>query len=111
MSDFNKQVGKTIDKAKAEKLKENWKKTKILTQSNFVGSDIIGQLLAKPGAVGLRIYYGMDDEGNMAPIFYACDSKGNAITSVTKDSESLDATKLDDGVDASIPCPPFCGGK
>lgn len=111
MSDFNKKVGKTIDKAKAEKLKENWKKTKILTQSNFVGTDVISQLLNKPGAVGLRICYGMDDEGNMAPVFYACDSNGNVIPSVSMSSESLDASKLDDGVNASIPCPPFCGGK
>jgi len=113
MSTFNKQVGKSIDKSKEEKLKTNWKKTKILTESSFIGADIIASLLNKPGAVGIRIYYGMDDEGNMAPVFFACDSNGKPITTETVTSEiatlsaSTDATS-GGGVNASIPCPPAC---
>lgn len=101
MSIFNKQVGKIIDKVKEEKLKSNWKKTKIMTQSSFVGSDILTQLLNKPDAVGLRLYYGLDDEGKLQPIFYACDASGNPITSST-------TTEGDGGADASLPCPPYC---
>jgi len=115
MSTFNKQVGKPIDKSKEEKLKANWKKTKILTQSSFLGSDIIISLLNKPGAVGLRIYYGMDDEGNMAPVFFACDSAGKPIITETTSSEagalstSTDTANGGGGVNASVPCPPVCG--
>jgi hypothetical protein len=105
MSDFNKHVGKFIDKSKAEKLKSNWKKTKIATQSSFVGTDIITELLAKPGAVGLRIFYGVDDDGNMAPVFYAADAEGRVISGTQK---SASASLLDDGADASLACPPYC---
>lgn len=103
MSTFNKEVGKSIDKAKEEKLRNNWKKTKIVSQSSFVGADIINRLLTTPGAVGLRIYYGMDDEGNMQPVFYASDEKGRPITS------SLAKTSDDSGgTDATLVCPPHC---
>jgi hypothetical protein len=109
MSTFNKQVGKIIDKTKEEKLRSNWKKTKILTQSSFVGADIINQLLSKTGAVGLRIYYGMDDEGNMQPIFFASDDKGNPIVPSKSKTSSVETTNDDSGgADASVPCPPFC---
>lgn len=103
MSIFNKHVGKAIDKAKEDKLRSNWKKTKINTQSSFVGSDILTQLLNTPGAVGLRIFYGMDDEGNMQPIFFPCDESGNPIT-------SSNASKMGtaSGADATLACPPYC---
>jgi hypothetical protein len=103
MSEFNKQVGKVIDKTKEEKLKNNWKKTKIITQSSFVGSDIIYQLLSTQGAVGLRIFYGMDDEGNVQPIFSACDDSGNPIGSTTTEAKTEYQA-----ADATLSCPPYC---
>jgi len=99
MSTFNKQVGNFIDKTKEEKLKSNWKKAKLKTESTFVGSDIINKLLSTPGAVGLRIYYGMDDEGNMQPIFFASDENGSPM---------LASTTSDSGADATLACPPYC---
>jgi hypothetical protein len=112
MSVFNKQVGKPIDKIKEEKLRANWKKHKILTDSSFIGADVISELLNKPGAVGLRIYYGIDDDGNMAPIFFACDANGDPIVSQSQQSETNASTRVtsSDGINASVPCPPACGG-
>lgn len=104
MSDFNKQVGSKIDKSKHDKLRSNWKKTKIKTQSCFIGSDAITSLLGASGAVGLRIYFGLDDEGNLQPIFFASDSEGNPI----KQPATLTGDGQDDGIDASLPCPPYC---
>jgi hypothetical protein len=110
MSEFNKKVGKIIDRAREKKLAENWRKTKIVTQSSFVGADILLKLLQRPGAVGLRIQYGMDDDGNMHPVFFACDAGGRIINTVSERVSSL----LDpedgesDGADASLPCPPYC---
>lgn len=105
MSIFNKHVGKHIDKAKTDKLIGNWKKSGIKTQSSFVGSDIINQLLQTDKAVGLRIYYGLDDEGNMQPVFYAADENGKIIRS---SAEGKDAATEPAGVDTTIPCPPYC---
>jgi hypothetical protein len=112
MSNFGRHVGKIINRAKAKKLKENWKKTKILTESSFVGADILLKLLERPGAVGVRICYGMDDAGNMQPLLYACDANGKiVISSVAGISLHLDVETnddSDDGSDASLPCPPYC---
>lgn len=109
MSDFNKQVGKIISKAREKRLTENWKKTNIVTQSSFVGSEIILRLLQKPGAVGLRIQYGIDDAGNMHPVFFACDAAGRIIRTISERAVSiLDELDDSDGADASLPCPPYC---
>ena len=104
MSDFNKHVGARIDKSKQEKLRSNWKKTNIKTQSCFIGSDAITNLLTQPGAVGLRIYFGLDDEGNLQPIFFASDAEGSPI----KQPATLSGDGQDGGIDASVPCPPYC---
>ncbi|MBT1698114.1 hypothetical protein KK083_14570 [Fulvivirgaceae bacterium PWU4] len=108
MSDFNKQVGKIISKARERQLTENWKKTSIVTQSSFVGADILLKLLRKPGAVGLRIQYGIDDDGNMHPVFFACDATGKIIRTVAEKVISTFDPDDSDGADASLPCPPYC---
>ena len=108
MSDFNQYVGKIISKAREKRLLENWKKTSIVTQSSFVGADIILSLLRKPGAVGLRIQYGLDDDGNMHPVFFACDAAGKVIKTVSEKAISILDADDSDGADASLPCPPYC---
>lgn len=100
---FNKNVGKFTTEKEIDKLKDNWRKTKIATQSNFFGTDIIMKQLNKHGAVGISIYYGMSDTGVMQPILYAVDEKGRPIKVADgKDGESTV------GANASNPCPPFC---
>jgi len=58
-------------------------------------ADQVRDLLAQPGAVGLRYYHGMDEEGRYAIILVAVDAAG------------LD---LADGVlmEQHLPCPPYC---
>lgn len=107
MSHFNKQVGKFIDKTKAGKLKHNWKKTGIITESSFIGSDILFKILNTPGAVGIRVVYGLDNENNMQPIIYPCDSNGSIIRA-SQQASTLQAEDDSDGADASVPCPPYC---
>lgn len=110
MSEFNKQVGRIIDKTREKKLAENWRRTKIVTQSSFIGADILLKLLRKPGAVGLRIQYGIDDEGNMHPVFFACNAAGKIISTISEKASSIIDPERDDGdgADASLPCPPYC---
>jgi hypothetical protein len=103
MSIFNRHVGKFIDSTSIQKMKGNWKKKELKTESVFIGRDIIEQLLKKDGCEGLRVVFGIDDEENVQPIFYAADDKGKIIKSVEgKDGdESV-------GADRSVPCPPYC---
>jgi hypothetical protein len=95
MSEFNKQVGKKVSKDEADKLKKNFKKLGLRTESSFFGSDRINEILNTPGAIGLRITYGMDDEGNLQPVITA---------ELSEISASLDTVYMD----ASLPCPPYC---
>jgi hypothetical protein len=104
MSEFNKNVGTRIDKTKENKLRANWKRTNIKTQSVFIGADAVNGLLSQAGAVGLRIYLGLDDDGNLQPIFFASDSEGNPIKQRVQEKDLTD----DGGIDASLPCPPYC---
>jgi hypothetical protein len=79
-------------------------------EGHFFGNEIIQQLLAQKGAVGIRMYYALDDKGQKQLILVATDAKG-------KDLVPADA-KLNPGLrvegeptgyaDASWPCPGYC---
>jgi hypothetical protein len=100
---FNKKIGNFIDNTLYEKLRSNWKKTGIATQSNFFGMDVIDNLRQHPNAAGITIEYGINDEGIMQPILFAADDEGRKIiTSAGKDGGGSG------GADASSPCPPYC---
>jgi hypothetical protein len=104
MSEFNKKVGKYIEHDVIEKYKRNWKHMGgCETESSFIGADIIDKLRATPGFEGFRIYYGLDDDGRLQPIFYAADITGKPIvTSSGKDGGNAN------GADATMACPPYC---
>jgi hypothetical protein len=95
-SPFNKKVGKKIDKEKADKQISNWKKFGLKTQSNFFGLDVINELIATPGCIGIRIHHALDDEGNMQPV----------LTPEVEDAQAK--AKAETFYDASYPCPPYC---
>ncbi len=100
MAEFNKHVGKFIDKEKAEKQIKNYKKLKLKTDSSFFGSDIIQDLINAPGAIGIRIHYAMDDEGYMQPVLTA-EYNDSAPAKASTDQSTTYA-------DASLGCPPYC---
>jgi hypothetical protein len=59
------------------------------------GRNIFEKILAQSGCVGIRIYYGQDDNGTSNMVMVGVDNRGNDITG---------------GVygELGIPCPPFC---
>ena len=62
--------------------------------AGFYGRDILEELLAVPGAKGIRIYYGLDSDGNNETVLVAADADGNDILSLV--------------VDRNKPCPKWC---
>lgn len=64
-------------------------------KGNFYGKDILKQLLEQNGCMGIRMYYGIDDDGNQELVLVAADADENDI--------------LDLVVDLSKPCPNRCG--
>jgi hypothetical protein len=76
-------------------------------KSYYIGRNIIDQILAQPGCVGIRFYNAYNEEGKKTLVYVAVDATGNAIRKYTVvDSEgtlvTMDATigdrAQDDGV-------------
>ena len=63
--------------------------------AQYFGKDIVDKILAQPGCVGMRMYYGKHATGKYSVIFVGVDKNGNDIVSV---------------VLAGPPgiCPPYC---
>lgn len=65
----------------------------------------LNALLGQAGVYGLRIYHGLDADGQYRMVLVGVDKDGNDITGTARKSTSADAAVLLDG---HIPCPPFC---
>ena len=64
-------------------------------KARFFGKDIINEILNAEGCIGIRLYYGLDEDGN------------NQLVMVGADSDENDM--LDIVADLSRPCPNVCG--
>lgn len=66
-------------------------------KAHFFGKNIINEILAQPGCVGIRCYYAMDEKGVQQMIMVGADK---------------DENDMYNGIvaEVSAPCPPFCGG-
>ena len=58
-------------------------------------ADQVRALLAQPGCVALRIYYGKNSDGSDALVLVGLDANDNELTAGTL-------------LDVILPCPPFC---
>jgi hypothetical protein len=64
-------------------------------QGGAFSRQAVERLLDQKGCTGLRIYYGMHDDGSPAPVLVGVDPKGNDLSQGIILEEHL-------------PCPPFC---
>lgn len=62
----------------------------------FVGKNKIDDLLKQENVVGVRIYFGLNDEGLPNLVIVGAKSNGDDVTSLI--------------VEKLKPCPPVCGG-
>ncbi len=87
MAKFSKDTGFFVDLASAAKITKNYrvdqlerKKHKDPMMSQFFGIEKIQELLSQEGATGLRIYYGLDVDGDGKAdkrfVLTACDADG-----------------------------------
>lgn len=65
------------------------------TKAHFIGKDLINAILAQNTCMGLRIYYGIDENGAKQLVIVGTDNYENDL--------------LDLIVDKTIQCPPTCG--
>jgi hypothetical protein len=97
---FNGDEGSVVTLAEASGWTANYRKTipagEIIAQ--FVGKNQLMKILNQKGCMGVRIYYGIGDDGKKNIILVGAGSDENDMV---------------DGIiiEKIIPCPPFCPGK
>lgn len=119
MSKFTRDAGAFISLVKGAKLTQAFridqiehKKHKDFTISAFFGEKKLHKLLSNPDAIGLRIYYGLDIDGDGKRdkkfVIVAVDKDGNDILPSSAPGFNKDAPGddiLDDGVYCPFDCP------
>ncbi|QEH42369.1 hypothetical protein [Chitinophaga sp. XS-30] len=119
MSKFSRDSGEFISLLKGAKLTQAFridqidrKKHKNFTISAFFGEKKLHKLLDNPDAIGLRIYYGLDIDGDGKRdkrfVIVAVDKEGNDILPSSAPGFNKDAAGediLDDGVSCPYDCP------
>lgn len=56
--------------------------------SYHLGRNIIEKILAQPGCVGMRFYYGYNDEGQKTLVYVGLDANGNDMVKQTMVTEN-----------------------
>jgi len=64
------------------------------TIAHFFGREILQDLLNQEGCMGIRIYYGLDGDGNKELVLVGADANKNDLTDLV--------------ADLSLPCPNMC---
>ncbi len=63
--------------------------------AHFFGMDILNELLAQEGCMGIRMYYGLNEDGDNELVIVGADANENDM--------------LEKIADLSSPCPNLCG--
>jgi hypothetical protein len=53
-----------------------------------LGRNIIEQILAQPGVVGMRFHYGLNDEGQKTLVYFGMDANGKDVVTQTMVTEN-----------------------
>lgn len=64
-------------------------------KGHFFGKDILKQILNQEGCMGIRMYYGIDDDEEKALVIVGADANEDDMTDLV--------------ADISMPCPNRCG--
>jgi len=123
MSTEFKQAKNVIPLSRAKQLKANFKEKKgqlinpkipatdVIPDSETFNREAIDRLLALPGCVGIRIYYGLDEEFKLHSILVGVDEQGNDLIipdTNTTSTTGLTAAGEGEVVEDGIRCPPHC---
>jgi hypothetical protein len=73
----------------------------------YIGRVAIEDLLGEAGAVGMRIYGGLDNEGEFSPVIFAVDSLGYDLPRRGLEKQ-LDMGPTASPKEKLPPCPPYC---
>ena len=103
---FDGTEGDPIDLTTAKRWTSNYRAINSTgVQAHYFGNEIIQQLLERPGCVGIRMYYAINDEGERKLLLIGVDTNGENLL---PSSSSRLMEDDDPVVDYSFPCPTYC---
>lgn len=97
-------------KEKAEFMTADKMKEKEAKKGGFFAKPDLEDLLNQPGCIGMRYYYGRDDEGKKNLVLCGVDKDGNDILPSEDKARMAVESRQEQGImlEKSLPCPPFC---
>lgn len=100
--------GGAVSLATAKRWTKNYRDAnpgKEVIRAHFFGKEKIDKLLGQPGVVGMRVYFGIDDEKNNVVVLVATKEDENNIYASNEESADEDGPFI---LNDSVWCPPFC---
>lgn len=92
---FNGKEGGEITLSSASAMTSEYRrKNPDSTLAHYFGRDIMQRILDQEGCMGIRIYYGVDEDGNKQLVLVGADSDQNDMTDLV--------------ADLNHPCPDTC---
>ena len=77
-------VGEAISRELGAKMVKDYQDANPDAQESFqIGRNILDQLLSQPGCAGLRLFNGLDENGQVSLVYVGVDVKGHPITEYT----------------------------
>ncbi|HEY4107491.1 hypothetical protein [Puia sp.] len=77
-------IGEEISHETATEFVESYKQKHAGEREGYIlGRNIIDQILAQPGCVGMRFYYGLNEEGQKTLVYVGIDANGQDLLKKT----------------------------
>ncbi len=108
---YSPEVGKDIGyEAGAKMVKAHYDANPDDVLAHFMGRNIIENILAQPGCVGIRMFHGLNELGIRQLVLVGVNKDGKNILEYTTTGDNGEITKQKAIVaDMSRACPPYCG--
>jgi len=103
---LSKVDGAPISKERADLLMQRFRDKhpgKETVVARFIGTDQINNILGQGNCVGLRIYFGYDDNGQLDVFLIGALANGNNIGPIGSQGPQTGIMS-----DQTMPCPPYC---
>ncbi|MEM8566592.1 MAG: hypothetical protein AAGF85_09025 [Bacteroidota bacterium] len=103
---FDGKEGKPITLEQAKRWTKRYRdENEGAVKAQFFGCEHIQKILDEPGCMGIRVYYGIDDEGNPKLMLVGAKSDQNNILPTSEGKDGDEGIILDDGANCPDQCP------
>ncbi len=110
---YSADLGENIGYEKGAKMiKSHYQQNPDEVMAHFLGRNIIEDMLAQPGVVGIRMFYALNEVGIRQLVLAGVDANGKNILHYNTVGNNGEITKHKGIVTAGVrSCPPYCDGQ